>query len=269
MEQPARAHGESVVERVVRLLEVFDARSPVLTTSELARRADLPLPTAHRMVKELLRLGLLEQDSGRRVRVGLRLWELASRSSQAVALRAAALPFLEDLQAVVRHHTLLGVREGREVLYLETLSSPGATVILTRTAGRMPIHAGASGLVLLAHSSPEFQNEVLSGELPAATPRTLRSPDQIRNLLADIRQKGFIVAERFVHGDVSSAAVPVRGADGTVIAAISIIVPTTSEASRAVPALLAASRGITRALASNGEQSTLLPPIRRIATNPS
>lgn len=257
--------GESVVERTVRILEVFDARSPSLTISEVARRADLPVPTAHRMVKELLRLGVLQRNEDARVRIGLRLWELASRSSQAVELRAAALPFLEDLQSVVRHHTLLGVSDGHEVLFLEALSSPGATVILTRTAGRMPLYAGASGLVLLAHSSPELQEEILGGELRPHTPQTITDPAVLRKTLADIRHKGFMTAERFLHEEVSSAAVPVRGRDGTVIAAISVIAPSAGDqAARALPALQAAARGVTRSLNANQAQPTFVPPMRRV-----
>lgn len=260
----AESRGESVVERIVRILEVFDARSPTLTISEVARRADLPVPTAHRMVMELLRLAVLQRNDDGRVRIGLRLWELASRSSQAVELRAAALPFLEDLQSVVRHHTLLGVVDGHEVLYLETLSSPGATVILTRTAGRMPLYAGASGLVLLAHSSPELQEEILGGDLHARTPQTITDPAALRKTLADIRHKGFMTAERFVHEDVSSAAVPVKGRDGTVIAAISVIAPSGGDqAARALPALQAAARGVTRSLIASQGQHPWLPPIRR------
>lgn len=42
------------------------------------------------------------------MRIGVRLWELAQRASPTLSLRDAAMPFLEDLHAVVGHHVQLG-----------------------------------------------------------------------------------------------------------------------------------------------------------------
>src|SRR5918992_904021 len=71
--------GESVLTRVNRILSSFDADAPTLSVAEIARRATLPIATAHRLVDELVELRYLERTAGRRVRVGLRLWELGSR----------------------------------------------------------------------------------------------------------------------------------------------------------------------------------------------
>src|SRR5699024_12160705 len=52
----------SSLERLHRLLSSFDYETPRLSLSELSRRAGLPLSTTHRMVGELLDLGILERD---------------------------------------------------------------------------------------------------------------------------------------------------------------------------------------------------------------
>ncbi len=101
--------GESVLERAVRILEVFDADHITVTITDIAERAGLPLSTASRLVDDLVGLGLLRRDEGRRVRIGVRLWELASRASPTLGLREAAMPFLEDVHAIVGHHVQLGV----------------------------------------------------------------------------------------------------------------------------------------------------------------
>jgi len=49
-------------------------------------------------------IGLLARDTDRRVRIGVRMWELALRASPTLSLREAAMPYLEDLHAVVGHH---------------------------------------------------------------------------------------------------------------------------------------------------------------------
>ena len=73
--------GDSVTDRLVRVLETFTPTRTVQTAAEIGRRAGLPPSMAHRIVGELVDAGLLERDEERRIRVGMRLWELATRSS--------------------------------------------------------------------------------------------------------------------------------------------------------------------------------------------
>jgi DNA-binding IclR family transcriptional regulator len=149
--------GESVLSRAVRLVEAFRQGEEWLTVTELARRTGLHLATASRLVAELTEHGWLERDEERRVRLGVRLWEVAARASSALSLREAAMPVLEDLHAQVRQHAQIGVLDGTELLFLERLSAPDAVVNFTRIAGRLSLHASSSGLVLLAHSGAAFQ----------------------------------------------------------------------------------------------------------------
>ncbi|MET1153840.1 helix-turn-helix domain-containing protein [Arthrobacter sp.] len=53
--------GDSVISRVVRLMSAFDRDLPTMTLSGLARRARLPLTTAHRLVGDLVLHGLIER----------------------------------------------------------------------------------------------------------------------------------------------------------------------------------------------------------------
>ena len=156
-------NGETVLSRAVRILDAFRPDEPTLRVSDIAARSGLHLATASRLVAELTDLGLLAREPDRQVRIGVRLWELALRASPTLSLRDAAMPFLEDLHAVVGHHVQLGVLDGREVLFVERLSAPGAVVNYTRIAGRLPLHASSSGLVLLAHAPRDLQESVLAG----------------------------------------------------------------------------------------------------------
>ncbi|MER5181245.1 IclR family transcriptional regulator [Streptomyces sp. NPDC002896] len=241
--------GESVLTRVMRILRLFTSASPDLTVSEIARRADLPVATAHRLVAELVELGALDRAEDKRVRIGVQLWELASRSSRTLDLRQAAMPFMEDLLSVVRHHTQIGVLEGSDVLVLERLSARGAVTNIARIAGRLPVHAISIGLVLLAHGPGEQWEDVLSRPLERYTPRTVTDPSELRRLLAQIRQDGFVIAPEMITPGSTGLAAPVRDAHGQAVAALSVVIPSTDVQPRAqVPALLAAARGISRTL---------------------
>lgn len=240
--------GESVLQRAVRILEVFDADNVAVSITDIAARADLPLSTASRLVDELVDHGLLQRDDNRRVRVGVRLWELASRASPTRGLRDAAMPFLEDLHATVGHHVQIGVLEGMEVLFIERLSAPQSVVNVTRIAGRLTLHASSSGLVLLANSSSSLQDKVLAGPLPAYTPHTITDPRELRVFLAEVRRSGAAVCPGFIHEDALGIAVPVRDRSDKVVAAISVVVPRDHRSASHVLALQAAARGIRRNL---------------------
>jgi DNA-binding IclR family transcriptional regulator len=244
--------GDSGLDRLVRVLETFDADRTMQTASEIGRRAGLPPSTAHRLVGDLVAAGLLERDEDHRVRLGLRLWELAERGSLALRLRQAALPFMERVQARVREHTQLAVLEQGEALFLERLSHPQAGANITRVAGRLPLHASSSGLVLLAFAAPEVQERVLAGPLTALAPETVTDAAELRRLLARIRRDRFVVAAGTVEAVSTGVAVPIReGRAGPVVAALPVVLPRDAPTAGARDALRSAAAGVEHALRSN------------------
>ena len=243
-----------MTERIVRVLSAFNEERTAQTAAEIGRRAGLPSSTAHRIVDDLVRTGLLERDSRNQVVLGMRRWELAQRGSRALRLREAALPSMERVQARVREHTQLAVLEDDEVLFLERLSHPDAGLNVARVAGRLPLHASSSGLVLLAHAEPEVRERVLSRGLPALTPDTIVDPGRLTSLLDTVRLRGFVIAPGMLSAVSTGVAVPVRNR-GRVVAALSVVLPRGSQAANAaVEVLNGAATAIGAALAAPYER---------------
>ena len=205
---PRVATGESVLSRAVRIFESFTSTRRTLTVSEIARRSGLHVATASRLVAELVQHRMLARRPDGRVEIGVRMWELAERASPTVSLREAAMPFLEDLHAVVGHHVQLSVLDGDEALFVERLSAPGAVISYTQIAGRLPLYAASSGLVLLAHGPADLQERVLARPLERFTPHTVTDPDRLRALLAAVRRDGHAVCDGFIHIEASARAPP-------------------------------------------------------------
>lgn len=247
--------GDSVIARLVRVLATFDRDRRVLTPAEIARRADLPASTAHRLVNDLADAGLLERDDDGGYRVGLRLWELATRGSQALGLREAAIPAMERVQARLRQHTQLAVLDDDATLFVERLSHPAAGSNLAQVAGRLPLHASSSGLVLLAGASAGIVDRVLAGPLPALASGTLTDPAAIRRKLAEVRRLGYAFAPASVEEVSTGLAVPVRVGRDTV-AALGAVLPREELDARAVAAVLAeAAEEIASALVAQQSRS--------------
>ncbi len=247
--------GDSMTDRIVRVLETFTPTRTVQTAAQIGRRAGLPASSAHRIVGELIAAGLLERDDAKGVRVGMRLWELATRSSHALRLRQAALPFMERVQASVREHTQLAILEQDEALFLERLSSPGSGSNITRVAGRLPLHASSSGLVLLAHADAATQERILAGRLTARTSATIVDPASLRRKLAEIRALGHAVAPGSIEDVSTGLAVPIRDETATVVAALSVVLPRDAELHFALVELRRAARDIERSMGYRSQRA--------------
>jgi len=241
--------GESVLHKHLRLLQVFDTLRPFLTLTEIADAAGMPLSTAHRLVAELEREGLVERMPDRTYRLGLRLWEFASRTPGALGLRELARPWLEAVHARVRQHTQLGVLAGRDVVFIERMSTRDAVLNATLIGGRTPLPVSSSGLVLLAHAAPALVDEVIAADWPAFTPATIRGGDALRARLRHVRADGFAVTDGQIHPESRGIAVPVRGPHHVVYAAIGVVVANDAASPQAAIELLTmAAAGITHAL---------------------
>jgi DNA-binding IclR family transcriptional regulator len=242
------------VARAFAVLETFTPGRPSLALSEVARLAGLPLTTTHRLLGELCDSRALERNSDGSYRVGLRLWEIGSLAPRGVPLREAALPFLEDLYEVTHENVQLGVREGRDVVYIERIAGRRAVGVLTRVGGRFPLHASGIGMVLLAHAPEHVQDEVLGAPLQRFTDYTLTDPVRLKRELAQVRRAGVAVSDRQVTDDALSVAAPITDASGEVIAALSIVAKASDGvAARLAPAVRAAALGTSRALSVRRE----------------
>jgi DNA-binding IclR family transcriptional regulator len=235
--------------RLDRLLRAFDAAHPSLRVTQLATRADLPVPTASRLVAELVDLGWLERGEDG-VRPGLRLWELGQFAAPVRGFREAALPALHGVHAVVKQHAQLAVLDGTDLLVLERLSAADATVNYSVQGGHLPAHASSSGVVLLAHNEAVAAT-ALARPLERFTDFTVTDPGGFRALLSRVRADGAVVMDGAIDVRTSAVAVPVFRTGGA-WGAISVIVPNDGRAERWVPLLKAAARSIE---AGTGQQA--------------
>lgn len=262
---PAPSSHGSTLDRLIRILDAFESDRPVLQVAALARRANLPLPTAYRWVDRLVGSGLLQRHEDGTVGPGLRLWELAARSAPTTSLRDAARPFMDDVQAVLRQHTQLALLDEDGVLIIERLSARGAVANQASVAGRLPTFTTALGLVLLAHSRRHVTEAFLASHQDAlgqplvwstghdvGSARGVVNPTEavLRQQIAEVRRLGYAALDGQVDDETTGVAVPILGGDGSMLAALGVVVPRHSDlAPGLAPMLLAAARGVSRALA--------------------
>jgi DNA-binding IclR family transcriptional regulator len=216
--------GRSVISKVVSLLDAFSVENPELSLGDLARITGLPVSTTYRLASELVGWGGLERaDGGSGYRIGMRLWELGALAPRGAGLRELAQPFMQDLYGATRENVHLAVLDGREALYVDTVSGRAAAPVLSRRGGRLPLHATGVGKVLLAHAPERLVDELIESGLRRHTAHTVTSPAQLRHELAEVRRTGIGYACDEMTVGSQSAAAPVFDVTGGVCAALAVV----------------------------------------------
>jgi DNA-binding IclR family transcriptional regulator len=238
-----------VISKVVSLLDAFSPTTPELSLGDLARVTGLPVSTTYRLATELVEWGGLERADRSGYRIGMRLWELGALAARGGTLRDVALPFMQDLYQATRENVHLAVRDGLEALYVDVISGRESVPTLSRRGGRLPLHATGVGKVLLAHAPPEVLAAVVDGGMRRYTPFTVVAPGHLRRALADVRRNGVAYAREEMSLGSLSVAAPVVGTDGTVVAALGVVLTQRrGDLRRLAPAVRTAAISTSRAL---------------------
>jgi IclR family acetate operon transcriptional repressor len=215
------------LERALDLLEAL-AGADDLGVSEIAAKTGLVPSTAHRLLGTLVARGYASQNptTGRYL-LGYKMLELTSGVQDRLGrLRTAARPHLEAIQDETGETTNLVVLEGRDVVYIESVSGTRSVRLHTEVGRSIPAHTSGAGKALLAWRDPSDVVTLLDGApLAPSTPRTLTTLDALQDDLAKIRRRGYATDNEEHELGVACVATPVLDRGGRAIAAISVSGP--------------------------------------------
>ena len=173
----------------------------------------------------LCQRGLLDRTPAGRYRLGLRFVEYGHLATTRTPVRDRALPLLVELRNALGETVQVGVPAGADVVYVERVEGVRALRYGVENSRRAPWHRSSAGKVLAAHHEEMVLARLRAG-LPASTGYTIVVPDLLMAELAKVRDRGFARSVDETEIGMSSIAVPVRGIDGDVVAAISLVGPT-------------------------------------------
>jgi IclR family acetate operon transcriptional repressor len=208
------------VERAFAVLQCL-ASGPA-GVSDIADRTALPKSTVSRLLGTLVELGAVDQSEALGVySLGGLLLDLSASASPGRNLIAHARPLLIELVQQIDEAAGIGVLEGSTVYYLDQVDGDHQVQVRDWTGETVDAHVVSAGLVLLAHASPEAQEEFLALPLEAWTEHSVTDPGLIRKRLADVRRAGFVWVFEEMSEGLNSVAAPVFNPSGAVIAAVS------------------------------------------------
>lgn len=209
------------------MLDIFDDGHPEWGVRELALALDLSRSNAHALLSSLESINVLQRTPEGRYRLGWRLLELAGGVSEATLLRRVAPRRMRALADVTGQSTHLAVWDGRETFFFaRAVARQGVSVSQATPGTTLPAHATASGKVLLGRlSSSEAMESTLPGRLSRLSARTQVDKARLWSEVDQARTRGLATSFEETVAGVDAVAVPIRGLDGRVLAALGVSMP--------------------------------------------
>jgi len=215
------------VERAIDVLEVFSRRKPILSLPEIAEAAGLSKATTYRLLVTLQARGMISKRADNiYFCLGPAVAGLAAVRHSHAGLLDLAIAEMRLIRDALDETVSLGARNGSMRVQLHQAEGFRLPRRGSMSGDSSPLYAGASNKLLLsAMEDAEIRAYLAETELRALTPMTITDPEMLWAEVVRIRGDGFAESreEKFLGG--ASLAAPIRGADGQVVAALSVSVP--------------------------------------------
>ena len=212
------------VDRALSLLELL-AENGELSVTELARRLDTGKATAFRLARTLVNRGWVVKDPDLRYRLGPGVLALAAGAQASLDLRAALRVILEQLQEATGETIHLTKLDGREVIYIDQLTSPKPVLSVATLGGRSPAHCVSPGLAQLAALPQDRLDWFLSQPLDGYTEASITDPTRLREELVRVKRRGYAVNIGGFRPDVGGVGSAVTDPRGYPVVGLSVCVP--------------------------------------------
>lgn len=248
----ARGHDPNYMLSLARGLEVIRALGDGKggrSVAELSKQTGMSRAAVRRCLYTLAELGYARGSEGTfDLTPGILALGFAYIGS--TALIRVGQPHLEKITNQIHESSSMAQLDRHDVVYVARAAKPADRILSIglSVGSRLPAAPTSMGRVLLAHLDEESRNRYLTTvKLVAHTPRTIVDCAALREELARVHETGYSIVDQEFEMGLRSIAVPLRGPDQTVVAAINVYTH--------------ASRATTRVL-----QREFLPLLRKAAS---
>lgn len=212
------------VDRAINALEHL-ARHPDARVTAVAEAIGVHKSTASRLLVALQARDLVEAGSERgRYRLGTGVLRLAAGVGGRLDVSGQGASVCDRLAAELGETVNLAIRQGDVAVNVHQSQGGGAVSVDSWVGRPTPLHATSSGKVLLAYAPADLREQVLAN-LPRYTEATVTEPAVLSSQLERARRDGYAVTVGELELGLNAVAAPVRSADGSVVAALSVSAP--------------------------------------------
>ncbi|MFG6150274.1 IclR family transcriptional regulator [Halobacillus sp. B23F22_1] len=216
----------SSVRNALLILKSFSTFEPTKKVSELAESLGLAKSTVSRLLSTLASEGFVIKDPKTNAyRLGLPVLTLGGIVTNNLEIHKESAPVLSKLVNDTGETAHVAIMDGLDTIYIHKEECHHPVRILTHVGRRNPSYCTSSGKVLLAFSEKHIVEEVINKGLVSYTENSITDPDQLRQELHMIREKGYAISTEELTEGTKSVAAPIRDYKGKVVSAITVVGP--------------------------------------------
>lgn len=225
---PAGGQVQSLTRGLTLLELIADSHGSVALT-ELAQQAGLPNSTTHRLLSTMQQQGFVRKvgDLGLWT-IGAHAFVVGSSFLQSRNLLALVHPVLRSLMEQSGETVNLAVLDlsDHQAVIIDQVQCTQLMRMSAPIGGKLPMHASGAGKAFLAHLGDEQVTALLHQKgLHYYTPKTLMSPQSLKENLALVRKAGFSFDDEEHALGLRCVAAPIYDEHGEAFAALSISGP--------------------------------------------
>jgi DNA-binding IclR family transcriptional regulator len=203
------------------ILELLAGIDGGLTQAEIAKRMGRNANEFYRMLDRLVRRGYVTRLDGDRYSLTLKLFGLAQLHAPVRRLASYATPLMRALAEESRQANHVVVFDRGAAVVVAQQEAPGYFGISLRVGAHMGLFNTGSGHVLLAFR-PRDERAMMIREYEGAHEGPAEQSPEFFARLDQIRDRGYEMMPSAQTAGVVNLSVPIMGADGNAIAALTI-----------------------------------------------
>jgi IclR family pca regulon transcriptional regulator len=213
------------LEKGLAVIEAFNETQPRLTLTDVARSTGLTRAAARRYLLTLVKNRYAEFD-GKFFSLAPRVLRLGYAYLSSTGLSDRIQPFLEEVSEQTGESSSAALLDGLDVVYIARSGTSRIMAVDLTVGSRLPAYCTALGRVFLAFCAPAALAEYFKVvDLAPLTPKTKHSEPELRQMLDEVRAKGFALVDEELALGLRSIAVPIFDARAKLITAVNISVP--------------------------------------------
>lgn len=197
------------VDKAMSLLRQFSLENLEIGLNEFARATGEDKAVIRRLLISLTKHGFIEQNpDNRKYRLGHGFLSLARLREATVPMFKATQVVSQWLSTQANETVHVGVPGATGMATASFTLPPRGNVINLRPADSYPYHSSASGLAFLSFCSDETRERLLTQKREKLTRFTVTADDELVDLIAQTRVRGFAATRNTVELGVASVAMP-------------------------------------------------------------
>ncbi len=219
------------------VISAFSDRKIPMTIADLSRLTKLDKSVVRRCLYTLSRLGMVNADQNR-FALDPTILQLGHAYFSSSSMVERSQPYLDQLGNTIYTNCALGILSDREVVYLARFQSKRLIQKTIGLGSRLPAYCTSIGRVLLAGLSAEQQDDYLQKyALRPFTQFTITDKEEIREILARVKEDGYAVVDQELDLGLSAIAIPVDMGAAHPPAALSVTVNSKYVSADELPAM--------------------------------